>query len=115
MKVGVVLPVARESDDGGDAPTWPLILELARTAEDVGLDSLWVADHLFYEPDDGPALGFWESSTLLSALAASTHRVTVGSLVLCTPFRNPALIARMAATLDEVSAGRAVLGLGCGW
>lgn len=89
--------------------------DLALAAEHGGLDSIWVADHLFIRGGDGLARGAWESWTILSALAEATQRVELGPLVLCTPFRNPGLIASMANSLDEVSGGRLVLGLGSGW
>lgn len=83
--------------------------------EAVGLDSIWVYDHLLYRWPGRPTDGIWESWTMLSALAEATRRVELGTLVLCTAFRNPAVLAKMAATLDEVSAGRLTLGLGAGW
>ena len=88
---------------------------MARAAEDVGFDSIWVGDHLLYRGDDGPERGPWDAWTLLAALAASTKRVQLGPLVACTAFHPPGVIARMAATLAEVSGGRFVLGLGAGW
>jgi probable F420-dependent oxidoreductase len=91
---------------------WPEYRALARAAEQAGFDSIWVGDHLLYrEPDRGP----WEAWTLLAALAAATERVRLGPLVACTAFHPPALIAKMAATIAEVSGGRFVLGLGAGW
>lgn len=89
--------------------------DLAIATEQSGLDSIWVADHLFISGLDGPARGTWESLTMLAALADATNRVELGPLVVCTPFRNPGLIAWMANSLDEISAGRFVLGLGAGW
>lgn len=96
------------------AQPYRFMRELAVIADTSGLDSIWVADHLFYK-GDGEARGMWESLSILAALADATERVELGPLVLCTPFRNPGLIAWMANTLDEISGGRFVLGLGCGW
>jgi alkanesulfonate monooxygenase SsuD/methylene tetrahydromethanopterin reductase-like flavin-dependent oxidoreductase (luciferase family) len=115
MKVGIALP---QSDDEGTGGTWTEILSLARQAEDGGVDSLWVSDHFFFRPKDGGVgseIGSHEAWTLLTALAASTTSVELGTLVLATSFRPPGLLAKMAATADDVAAGRLILGLGCGW
>ena len=88
---------------------------MARAAEDVGFDSIWVGDHLLYRGDGGQERGPWDAWTLLAALAAGTQRVQLGPLVACAAFHPPGLVARMAATLAEVSGGRFVLGLGAGW
>jgi probable F420-dependent oxidoreductase len=88
---------------------------MARAAEEVGFDSIWVGDHLLYRDDDAPARGPWEAWTMLAALAAATEQVELGPLVACTAFHPPGVIAKMAATIAEVSGGRFVLGLGAGW
>jgi probable F420-dependent oxidoreductase len=90
---------------------------MARAAEEVGFDSIWIGDHLLYGDGDrgGGERGPWEAWTLLSALAAVTERVQLGPLVACAGFHPPGLIAKMAATIAEVSGGRFVLGLGAGW
>ena len=94
---------------------WPEYVAMARAAEEVGFDSIWVGDHLLYRGDGEAERGPWEAWTLLGALAAATERVSLGPLVACAAFHPPGLIAKMAATLSEVSGGRFVLGLGAGW
>ena len=94
---------------------WPELVAMARAAEDVGFDSIWVGDHLLYRGDDRPERGPWDAWTTLSALAAETERVHLGPLVACAAFHPPGILARMAATIDEISGGRFVLGIGAGW
>jgi alkanesulfonate monooxygenase SsuD/methylene tetrahydromethanopterin reductase-like flavin-dependent oxidoreductase (luciferase family) len=109
LRVGVQLPeVEREV-------RWPELLDMARAIEGLGYDSIWVGEHLLYRWPDREPRGPWEAWTLMSALVAVTSRVTVGPLVACTNFHNPALLAKQAATIDEIAAGRFVLGLGAGW
>ena len=109
MKVGVQLPEVERRVE------WPELVTMARTAEDVGLDSLWLGDHLLYDLPGGVARGPWEAWTSLAALAAVTTRVELGPFVASTGFHAPAMLAKMAATVDAISGGRLVLGLGAGW
>ena len=105
MKVGLILPMGDEPGPG--VPTdWAGIVAMAHDAEAGGLDSLWVYDHL---PET------WEAWTTLAALAAATRSVDLGTLVSCTSFRHPGLLAKMAHTVAEISGDRLILGLGAGW
>jgi probable F420-dependent oxidoreductase len=114
LKIGAVVRIG--PDGPGQQPrAYAQIRDMARRIEAAGLDSVWVHDHLLYRWPGRPTDGIWECWTMLAGLAEATERVELGSLVLCTPFRNPAITAKMACTLDEVSGGRFTLGIGAGW
>jgi probable F420-dependent oxidoreductase len=109
LKVGVQLPeVERET-------RWTELLDMTRAIEDLGYDSVWLGEHLLYRWADRPARGPWEAWSMLAAVAASTARIEFGPLVACTAFHNPAVLAKQATTIDEISGGRLILGLGAGW
>jgi len=110
LKVGIQLPEVEWE------ARWPDLRAMALRAEELGFDSLWTGDHLLYRrPGDDRARGPWEAWTLLAGLAAVTSRITLGPLVAATAFHAPAMLAKQAATVDEISGGRLVLGLGAGW
>jgi len=93
---------------------WPEMREIALAAESVGLDSIWLGDHLLYRDEMGPR-GPMEAWSLLAALGEATERVALGPLVAATSFHTPGMLAKKAATVDEISGGRLILGLGAGW
>jgi probable F420-dependent oxidoreductase len=94
---------------------WPELLAMATRAEEIGLDSIWLGDHLLYDLPDGSVRGPWEAWTSLAALAAHTQRVQLGTLVASLGFHPPAMLAKQAATVDAISGGRLVMGVGAGW
>ena len=115
MRIGVTLPLADGDAADGHVPTFEETVAYARHAEAVGLDSIWVFDHLLFRVPGESEEGVREAWTTFAALAPIVPRVELGSLVMCSSFRNPALMAKMAATLDDLSGGRVILGLGSGW
>lgn len=116
MDVGLFVPQGWKHDYAGWEPAaaWTRSLELAHQAEALGFESLWVFDHFHTTPDPSDEITF-ESFTMLAALAAVTTRARLGHLVVCAGYRNPALVAKMAGTLDVISGGRFELGIGAGW
>ena len=109
LRIGVQLPEVERH------VPWAEYLAMARAAEEVGFDSVWVGDHLLYRGDGREARGPWDAWSVLAAIAATTERVRLGPLVACTAFAAPGLLARRAAAVQEISGGRLVLGLGAGW
>jgi len=114
MKIGLVLPMLEAPADGGK-PDWESIRRMAQLAEELGFDTVWIPDELLWRVDEWPGpRGWWECVAMAGAVAASTSRVEVGTWVLSALHRNPGLTAKVAETLDEISAGRFLLGLGSG-
>lgn len=118
MGIGMIMPISEMSAYGGtEPPRFADMLEMTRLADEIGFDAVWIPDHLIVKlaAEGNVIRGVWEGWTTIAALAAATRRITLGIFVTCTAFRNPALVAKMAENLDEISAGRFVLGLGAGW
>jgi alkanesulfonate monooxygenase SsuD/methylene tetrahydromethanopterin reductase-like flavin-dependent oxidoreductase (luciferase family) len=109
LRVGVQLPEVERR------VSWPEYVAMARAAEEVGFDSIWVGDHLLYRDDGREERGPWDAWSVLSGLAAVTDHVRLGPLVACCGFCPAGLLARKAAAVQEISGGRLVLGLGAGW
>jgi alkanesulfonate monooxygenase SsuD/methylene tetrahydromethanopterin reductase-like flavin-dependent oxidoreductase (luciferase family) len=120
MDVGIVMPIEEALEELGPVPSYGRIRELTLYAERLGFHSVWTGDHLLFRNSDmTPTVqrtqGAWESYSVLTALAEATSRIRLGPWVTATPLRNPAILAKSAVTLDEISGGRFILGLGCGW
>jgi F420-dependent oxidoreductase-like protein len=116
MKIGAVVPQGWVGEYDGWDPldAWRRTTEVARQAERLGFESIWIFDHFHTVPRPTDEITF-ESFTSLSALAALTERVRLGHIVICAAYRNPALTAKMISTLDSISGGRMELGIGAGW
>ena len=113
VEVGIVLPMEESWTDGA-TPRWVEIHELALRAEEIGFETVWIPDELLWRPVEGQVRGWWECVAMTGAVAASTSRIKVGTWILSALHRNPGLTAKAVETLDEISGGRFVLGLGSG-
>ncbi|MGD9713976.1 MAG: LLM class flavin-dependent oxidoreductase, partial [Thermomicrobiales bacterium] len=114
LKVGIMLPES-EREMAGATAGWGDLLAMTLKTEELGFDSVWFCDHLLMKVPGHEPQGAWECWTMLAALAAQTNRVELGPFVTATAYRNPALVAKMAETIDEISGGRFILGIGSGW
>jgi len=113
FEIGVVLPIVQFGPER-TTPRWPAIREMAALAESMGFDTLWTPDELLWRVEGGPPQGMWDGVSMAGAVAATTSRAKVGTWVLSALHRNPGIIAKTAETLDEISGGRFVFGLGAG-
>jgi len=111
--IGVVLPLAQFGPDR-ITPRWSDIRLMAGRAEEMGFDTLWTPDELLWRVPDASPQGMWDGVSMAGAVAATTSRAKVGTWVLSALHRNPGIIAKTAETLDEISGGRFVFGLGAG-
>ena len=121
LELGVVLRQGELGDGSNRIIGWRELRDMAQAAEGVGFDTLWIIDHVLFRNagavvmEEGQTRGVWEAFSVLSAIAEATSRATLGPFVACNSFRNPALLAKTADTLDDISGGRLLLGLGAGW
>jgi alkanesulfonate monooxygenase SsuD/methylene tetrahydromethanopterin reductase-like flavin-dependent oxidoreductase (luciferase family) len=113
IELGIVLPM-EESWTDGSTPRWVEIRGMALRAEAMGFDTVWIPDELLWRRPDGSVHGWWESVAMAGAIAAATSKVKVGTWVLSALHRNPGITAKAVETIDEISGGRFVLGLGSG-
>ena len=116
MRIGLINELHGRPGGGSEPPTWTSISKRAELAEKVGFDSFVFEDALMYRGyrNEGETVGVWESVSMAAALCATTSSVTIAHSVLNSPYRSPAHLASIATTLDEISGGRYVLGIGAG-
>ncbi|MFL5715092.1 MAG: TIGR03560 family F420-dependent LLM class oxidoreductase [Chloroflexota bacterium] len=116
MRVGIIVPQGWTGEYQGfeAAAAWNRSLEIARKAEDLGFESAWLYDHFHTTPDPLDTITF-EAYTALTAIACATDHIRLGQIVTCAAYRNPALLAKMIATMDVISGGRMQVGIGAGW
>ena len=105
LKVGLFMPMDRP---------WAELRPMVEAAEAVGFDSVWVMDHVLFRNNEGES-GVWECWTMVTAIAAVTTRMEIGTLVGCMPFRNPAMLAKIVESIEDISNGRVIVGVGAGW
>jgi alkanesulfonate monooxygenase SsuD/methylene tetrahydromethanopterin reductase-like flavin-dependent oxidoreductase (luciferase family) len=114
IALGLVLPMMERPSDGV-APSWQEIVAMARRGEELGADTLWLADEILWRVPDWPGpIGWWDCLTMAGAVAASTSKANIGTWVMSALQHRPGMVVRAAESLDEISAGRFVLGLGAG-
>lgn len=113
MSFGLMIPI-RERSMGGETPRFEDLVSMATTARDAGFEAIWFGDHFTMGEGDGMS-GAWEAWTMMAGVAARVPGVQVGPLVSGAGFRNPGLVAKMTESIDEISGGRFILGLGAGW
>lgn len=118
MGVGVILPMAEMENAGVDSGRYADILAMTLAAEEIGLDAVWLPDHVLFRAPvvpEGEEYGAREAFTTAAALAQATSRIQIGLLVTCLGWRNPGIVARMTETIEDISGGRFILGVGAGW
>jgi alkanesulfonate monooxygenase SsuD/methylene tetrahydromethanopterin reductase-like flavin-dependent oxidoreductase (luciferase family) len=117
MRVGLITPIHGPfADPAAGAPSYKNIRGVSVTAEREGLHSVWITDHLIFRfPPENKNIESHEAFTFWAGIAEATSTIELGSLVLCMPFRNPAMMAKLAVSLDEISESRVTFGIGCGW
>ncbi len=114
LKVGLLFATWGSSSTGVAVP-WRDVRERILRAEELGFDSAWMVDHFLFRHPPEETFGFWDGWSCLAAIAEATTRVELGLLVACTSYRHPTILANMANTIDEISGGRTILGIGAGW